>query len=68
MDNNKRTEAQIEMEKIFGHEEESNLTPQDKLRLRLISKQYYRSNLYYRMFFDKHYRPERFDVIVNKQS
>ena len=56
------------MEKIFGHEEESNLTPQDKLRLRLISKQYYRSNLYYRMFFDKHYRPERFDVIVNKQS
>jgi hypothetical protein len=39
-------------------------TPQDKLRLILIQKQYKKSNVLYRMVFDKHYRPERFQCIV----
>ena len=61
----KQTEASRELERIFGHEEEANLTGMDVLRLRLVQRQYSKSNVYYRMFFDKHYRPDRFDCIVN---
>ena len=53
---------------MFGHEEEAKLTGLDVLRLRLVQRQYGRSNVFYRMFFDKHYRPNRYDCIVHDQK
>ena len=34
----------------------------------MIEMQYKKSNIYYRMFFDKHFRKDRYDCIVNKQD
>ena len=64
----RKTEAQQEMEKIFGFEGELNLNAIDRMRLKLVESQYTRSNLYYRLFFDKTYRPDRFNCIVNEQA
>ena len=36
-----------------------------RMKLKLVSIQYKKETLIYRMFFDKYYRPERYDAIVN---
>ena len=56
MAKNKRTEAQVELERMFGHEDEADIGIGDSLRLRMVQRQYKRSNLLYKMFFDKQYR------------
>ena len=60
------TEAKRELERLFGEDEEETFTGFDRIRLRLVARQYQKSNLLYRMFFDKHYRPDRYNCIVNQ--
>ena len=38
------------------------------MKLKLINIEYKKETLIFRMFFDKHYRPERFAAIVNKMD
>ena len=64
----KQSEVDEEMERMFGPEDEFGLNPLDKMRLKLVQKQYKKSNLIYRMIFDKNYRPDRYNCIVNTQQ
>ena len=59
-----KSEAKEEMDKLFGTQEFQKLSALDKFKLRLINSQYKKETLLFRMFFDKHYRPERFREIV----
>ena len=63
-----QTEAESELERMFGHEDDQKLTGFDVIRLRLVQRQYSRSNIFYRMFFDKHYRPDRYNCIISDQK
>ena len=38
------------------------------MKLKLVSIQYKKETLIFRMFFDKHFRPERYNTIVNKMD
>ena len=56
MSSNKHSEAEKELERMFGPEEEFGMGPIERFRLKLVQKQYKKSSLAYRMFFDKNYR------------
>ncbi len=64
----KKPEAQIELERLFGPHDEEELTFIQRMKLKLINIEYKKETLIFRMFFDKHYRPERFAAIVNKMD
>jgi hypothetical protein len=53
---------------MFGPESEAGITAGDRLRVKLVQSQYNRSNIMYRLFFDKHYRADRYNCIVNQQD
>ena len=61
-----KSEAKKELERMFGPENEQGITAMDKVRIRLVESQFNRSNILYRLFFDKHYRPDRFNCIINQ--
>ena len=61
-------EASKELERLFGPHEEEQLTFVQRMKLKLIQIEYRKETLIYRMFFDKHFRPERYNTIVNKMD
>ena len=38
----------------------------ESMKLKLVQIQYRKETLPFRMFFDKYYRPERYNTIINK--
>ncbi len=50
---------------MFGSDEEQNMTIFQSSKLQLISRTYNTSSVFFKMFFDKNYRRERYDLIVN---
>ena len=40
----------------------------DKIKLKLVELQYKKETLIFRMFFDKHFRPDRFKDIVENMD
>ena len=64
----KKDEASKELERLFGPKEEEQLTMVERMKLKLVQIQYKKETLPFRMFFDKYYRPERYNVIVNKMD
>ncbi len=64
----KKGEANKELERLFGPEEEVSLTMLQKFKLKMVSIQYKKEALLFRVFFDKIYRPERFNAIVNQMD
>ena len=63
-----KSEASVELERLFGPHETEELTMLQRFKLKLVSIQYRKETLIFRMFFDKWYRPERYDAIVNKMD
>ena len=61
-----KSEVKEELEKMFGTEDEQQLSLLDKFKYKLVKQQYKKETLIYRMFFDKIYRPKRFNAIVNE--
>ena len=49
---------------MFGPEEEFGMGPIERFRLKLVQRQYKKSSLTYRMFFDKNYRQKRYNSII----
>ncbi len=68
MSRNKSDEASKELERLFGPKEEEALTFVERMKLKLVQIQYKKETLIFRMFFDKYYRPERYNTIVNKMD
>jgi len=68
MTSQKQSEAEKEMELIFGTDEEMRMTPIDNFKMFLTKRQYNKSSIMFRLIFDKKYRPDRFNAIVNKQE
>ena len=51
---------------MFGTEEEQKITLIDRQKLKLVQGGYKDSTIFFKMFFDKWYRRERYDAIVNR--
>ncbi len=64
----KKDEASKELERLFGPKEEEQLTMVERMKLKLVQIQYKKETLPFRMFFDKYYRPDRYNTIVNKMD
>ena len=64
----RESEAEKELERLFGPKEESDLGFADRMKLKLVSIQYRKETLIFRMFFDKYYRPDRYNEIVNNMD
>lgn len=64
----RENEAEKELERLFGPQEESDLGFVDRMKLKLVSIQYRKETLIFRMFFDKYYRPERHNEICNNMD
>eukprot|EP00347_Sterkiella_histriomuscorum_P008306 403345593 len=64
----KVSEAQSELERLYGPKELENLDFIERVKLGLVKNQYKKETLLYRIFFDKMYRPERFNIIMNKMD
>ncbi len=62
------SEANQELERLFGPQDQVSLGFVDRMRLKLIQIEYRKETLIFRMFFDKYYRPERFNEIVNNMD
>ena len=59
------SEAERELERMFGNEEDQKMTFLEQAKATMISRTFTQSPVFFKMFFDKVYRRERFDVIVN---
>lgn len=64
----KMSEAQSELERLYGPKDLQNLNFIERVKLGLITNQYKKETLLYRIFFDRMYRPERFNLIMNKMD
>ena len=62
----KKSEAAQELERMFGSEEEQGLDLFQKQKLYLINGAYKKSEIFFKMFFDKCYRPDRYATICDK--
>ena len=51
---------------MFGSEEEQGLDLFQKQKLYLINGAYKKSEIFFKMFFDKCYRPDRYATICDK--
>ena len=66
MSDGKKTEAEQELLRMFGTEEEQKMTLLERTKMKLVANGYKDSTIFFKMFFDKWYRRERHDAIVNK--
>jgi hypothetical protein len=62
----KETEADRELLRMFGTKEEQSMGLVDRHKMKLVAGGYNHSTIFFKMFFDKWYRRERYDCIVNK--
>ena len=53
---------------MFGNEEELNLSVIDRCKLSLVQSLYKYSPIFFKIFFDKAYRPARYNAITNEIS
>ena len=51
---------------MFGTNEEQGLSLVDRQKMKLVAGGYKDSTMFFKMFFDKWYRRERYDAIVNR--
>ena len=51
---------------MFGSQEEQNLTLIERQKVSIVASAYKRSPLFFKMFFDKVYRPQRYNIITNQ--
>ena len=67
-DQNKKqqTEASRELERLFGSDEEQKMSFIEQQKISLISRTYKISPVFFKMFFDKIYRKDRYNTIVSK--
>ena len=67
-DQNKKqqTEASRELERLFGSDEEQKMSFIEQQKISLISRTYKNSPVFFKMFFDKIYRKDRYNTIVSK--
>ncbi|CDW74859.1 UNKNOWN [Stylonychia lemnae] len=64
----KQSEAERELERLYGPQDYEKLTSYERLKLSLVQNQYKKETLLYRIFFDKMHRPERFNTIMNQMD
>ena len=61
-----QSEAERELERMFGSEEEQKMSFIEQAKVSMINRTFTKSPVFFKMFFDKVYRRDRFDVIVNQ--
>jgi len=62
----RETEAERELLRMFGTDEEQSMSLVDRQKMKLVAGGYKDSTIFFKMFFDKWYRRGRYDTIVNK--
>jgi len=62
----RKSEADQEILRMFGTAEEQQMSLIERQKLKLVATGYKGSTVFFKMFFDKWYRRDRYDAIVNK--
>ena len=61
-----KSEAEQELLRMFGTNDEQKMTFLERQKMRLVVNGYKSSTIFFKMFFDKWYRRDRYDAICNK--
>ena len=62
----KQTEADKELQRMFGHKQEQGLSIIDRQKISIVQKAYKNAPIFFKMFFDKVYRPDRYNAMTSQ--